>query len=162
MGDLHNPLHLTGRTRGGNDTFCTFEKQKQNLHVLWDSEMLHKRIKTDFSGSLINFIGYLQSKPKYLQMKFFSETAKDVAGESLFCPKNGETEIISTSLNCIHQWAISLNRLNCDGIWQWEEKEDLAGWYYLNNVETVENLLIVGAMRLAFVLNEIFTVQLNK
>lgn len=124
--------------------------------------MLRKRIKTDFSGSLVNFIGYLQTKPKYLQMKFLSDAAEDEGGETLFCPRSDETREISLSLNCIHNWAISLNKLNCEGIWQWEKGQDLAGLYYLNNVEVLENLLIVGAMRLAFVLNEIFEKPLNR
>ena len=125
--------------------------------------MLNKRIKADFSGSLVQFIGYLQSKPKYLQLKLLSfQSAND--GYRLFCNLNPKAQgekppDVSPSLHCIHQWAISLNKLNCRGIWKFAPNEDLAGWYYLNNVELVENLLIVGAMRLAFVLNEIFKVN---
>lgn len=38
VGDAHQPLHLTGRARGGNDVFVRFEGRSARLHSVWDSQ----------------------------------------------------------------------------------------------------------------------------
>jgi len=46
MGDMHMPLHLTGRDRGGNSDTVTFDGRKTNLHSVWDSFIIAKGIRT--------------------------------------------------------------------------------------------------------------------
>lgn len=38
VGDAHQPLHLTGRQRGGNDVHVRFEGKFARLHSVWDSQ----------------------------------------------------------------------------------------------------------------------------
>lgn len=38
VGDLHQPLHLTGRARGGNDVWVRYEGRKARLHSVWDGQ----------------------------------------------------------------------------------------------------------------------------
>lgn len=45
MGDLHQPLHLTGRDKGGNGAIFLFEGHRRNLHSVWDSGILTKNIR---------------------------------------------------------------------------------------------------------------------
>ncbi|KAF5380203.1 hypothetical protein D9615_006179 [Tricholomella constricta] len=45
MGDLHMPLHLTGRDRGGNDDKVRFGGRITNLHALWDGLLIAKAIR---------------------------------------------------------------------------------------------------------------------
>lgn len=45
MGDLHQPLHLTGRARGGNDIAVHFEGRYARLHTVWDSQLLNAQIR---------------------------------------------------------------------------------------------------------------------
>lgn len=45
MGDLHQPLHLTGRDRGGNNARFRFEGRVRSLHSVWDSGILLKNIR---------------------------------------------------------------------------------------------------------------------
>ncbi|TFK22384.1 phospholipase C/P1 nuclease [Coprinopsis marcescibilis] len=42
LGDMHQPLHLTGRNRGGNDIKATFTGQATNLHATWDAHIVNK------------------------------------------------------------------------------------------------------------------------
>ncbi|CAI2164902.1 20191_t:CDS:2 [Funneliformis geosporum] len=42
IGDLHQPLHVTARLRGGN---AIFEGHKTNLHFIWDSRLINKHIR---------------------------------------------------------------------------------------------------------------------
>lgn len=46
VGDLHQPLHLTGRQRGGNDVYVHWEGRKARLHSVWDSQMINTQLRT--------------------------------------------------------------------------------------------------------------------
>ncbi|PFH48080.1 hypothetical protein AMATHDRAFT_81934 [Amanita thiersii Skay4041] len=46
MGDLHMPLHLTGRDRGGNSDRVLFDGRQTNLHSLWDGLLIAKAIRS--------------------------------------------------------------------------------------------------------------------
>ncbi|KAJ9477738.1 hypothetical protein PHBOTO_001318 [Pseudozyma hubeiensis] len=45
FGDAHQPLHLTGRARGGNDVWVHFEGRKARLHSVWDTLLINKEIR---------------------------------------------------------------------------------------------------------------------
>ncbi|KAG9306350.1 hypothetical protein G9A89_018233 [Geosiphon pyriformis] len=44
LGDLHQPLHLTSRLRGGNGADAKFDNHKTTLHYVWDSLLICKQI----------------------------------------------------------------------------------------------------------------------
>jgi len=46
MGDVHQPLHLTGRDRGGNGDKVLFDRRHTNLHAVWDNLLIAKAIRT--------------------------------------------------------------------------------------------------------------------
>jgi len=46
MGDMHMPLHLTGRERGGNGVKVTFDGRVTNLHSLWDGLLIAQALRT--------------------------------------------------------------------------------------------------------------------
>ncbi|KAJ7072064.1 phospholipase C/P1 nuclease domain-containing protein [Mycena amicta] len=46
MGDMHMPLHLTGRDRGGNSDKVLFNGRETNLHSLWDGLLIAKAIRS--------------------------------------------------------------------------------------------------------------------
>ncbi|KAF7315680.1 hypothetical protein MIND_00083600 [Mycena indigotica] len=46
MGDMHMPLHLTGRDRGGNSDKVLFGGRQTNLHSLWDGLLIAKAIRS--------------------------------------------------------------------------------------------------------------------
>ncbi|GLB39346.1 putative S1/P1 Nuclease [Lyophyllum shimeji] len=45
LGDLHMPLHLTGRDRGGNSVKVKFGERVTSLHSLWDGLLIAKAIR---------------------------------------------------------------------------------------------------------------------
>lgn len=45
MGDAHQPLHLTGRARGGNDIAVRFEGRYAKLHSVWDGLLINAQIR---------------------------------------------------------------------------------------------------------------------
>jgi len=46
LGDMHQPLHLTGRDRGGNSAKVVWDKRHTNLHSLWDGLLIAKAVRT--------------------------------------------------------------------------------------------------------------------
>lgn len=57
MGDIHQPLHICGIARGGNDISLRFDGHSTNMHALWDHGLLSKRI-LEFE-SLDSYISFL-------------------------------------------------------------------------------------------------------
>lgn len=45
VGDLHQPLHIVGRAHGGNFIRVRFGDKHANLHKVWDTHMLERRIE---------------------------------------------------------------------------------------------------------------------
>ncbi|CAG8483280.1 7334_t:CDS:2 [Gigaspora rosea] len=45
LGDLHQPLHITSKDKGGNGIPVTFEGHNTNLHSVWDTSIIYKRIR---------------------------------------------------------------------------------------------------------------------
>ncbi|KAF5391814.1 hypothetical protein D9757_001691 [Collybiopsis confluens] len=45
VGDLHMPLHLTGRDRGGNSIKVQFDGRQTNLHSAWDGLLIAKTLR---------------------------------------------------------------------------------------------------------------------
>ncbi|KAH9939871.1 phospholipase C/P1 nuclease domain-containing protein [Amylocystis lapponica] len=46
VGDMHMPLHLTGRERGGNGARVLFDRRITNLHTVWDSRLIAQGLRT--------------------------------------------------------------------------------------------------------------------
>ncbi|CAG7847875.1 SubName: Full=Related to nuclease Le3 {ECO:0000313/EMBL:CCA77833.1} [Serendipita indica DSM 11827] len=44
LGDLHQPLHLTARERGGNEIKVHFHRRMTNFHSVWDSRLISNGI----------------------------------------------------------------------------------------------------------------------
>ncbi|KAN0087967.1 Phospholipase C/P1 nuclease domain containing protein [Tylopilus felleus] len=65
LGDMHQPLHLTGRNCGGNGDKVAFDGRTTNLHSVWDSLLISERLHTlppnyTYPLSLPNVESYLR------------------------------------------------------------------------------------------------------
>jgi S1/P1 Nuclease len=66
--DLFQPLHLSGTHTGGNGIKVLFENTTVNLHQVWDTEIIKKRLR-DFH-SIVEYVWYLQTKIKRTTFNF--------------------------------------------------------------------------------------------
>lgn len=66
VGDVHQPLHLTDRERGGNDDFVRFENRKINLHSLWDTALITKAIReqSNYTKPLPSYVTHSRSRQR--------------------------------------------------------------------------------------------------
>jgi hypothetical protein len=150
MGDLHQPLHVSGKLRGGNGASVKFHGKSQNLHQVWDSSFIHYRVQYDFGGNYLRYQNYLMNltKPESLS---FSPTIQQMLFETrkpcIFCPE---------------EWASQINNLNCQLVWKgWSPDIEVSGKYYEDSIEALEALVVLSGTRMAGVLNFLFDRQFS-
>lgn len=99
MGDLHQPLHLTGRDRGGNNAMFRFEGRARSLHSTWDSGIMTKNLR-----EIANYTTPLPSKQiesalpgaifdsyvRWIVWEGIREWWRDDLEEWLACPEGGD------------------------------------------------------------------------
>jgi hypothetical protein len=53
--DLHQPLHLTGKLRGGNSQIIRIKNRKMTLHSYWDTFLFETVFKGNTTDKIVNF-----------------------------------------------------------------------------------------------------------
>jgi nuclease S1 len=116
VGDIHQPLHCAERNgdRGGNAVSVMFFGQSTNLHKVWGSEIIDRRVKDRNE--------YL----KHLEQDWFPEN--DIAAL-----EQGEPA----------DWALETHRAAVDVAYALPEDLNLAEEYYERSLSTVERQLAV-------------------
>ncbi|KAI8916225.1 S1/P1 nuclease [Gorgonomyces haynaldii] len=155
VGDIHQPLHLTGRDRGGNNALVKFQGRSVSMHGLWDSIMFEKRIRDqfpkwdDYAASLVNRIN--------------GDWSKEL-GEWLTCPSTAFLQVQSENLSlesdvsflCPQKWARYSNLVNCVNVWPaYKRRYEMSGKYYEANILVAEKMLAQAGYRMAYLINEI-------
>lgn len=126
--DIHQPLHLTSRDRGGNTKYVIFGRKNLSLHELWDSWMLeHMNLNTTI-------------------LKNLNKSDVDLWNS---CPLNLE------SIICPDSWAIKVNSLNCEFVWQ-NLSSNLNGSYFENAKIILIRQILKATIRLTNALEIIF------
>ncbi|KAG5350472.1 hypothetical protein C0989_010897 [Termitomyces sp. Mn162] len=142
VGDMHMPLHLTGRDRGGNSDKVKFGGRTTNLHAVWDNFLVAKAIREtprNYSAPLpshqIEFALRGTIYDPYVRRIMWegilSQWSSDLSGW-LACP----TLVASPSIwqkvlsaftfdpsdtddntLCPYHWAQPIHALNCELVW---------------------------------------------
>ncbi|CAF1176827.1 unnamed protein product [Didymodactylos carnosus] len=100
VGDVHQPLHAGFISdRGGNSVRGRFFNVATNLHSLWDSGIINRRVNTDFNRSAEDYFEYLMTK--------VNSTYANIITQWLVCP-------IQTQFSaCSASWAQESSDLVC-------------------------------------------------
>ena len=141
IGDVHQPLHIIGKLKGGNGYPITFEKKRGNMHGLWDSLLINKRIRDNFNGNTQTYLDSLLGKIKsgvWMNEKDGWVKCRDL--DTVVCPL---------------EWSRETGVLNCKTVWR-GLGVDLGDDYYFVNSMIAEKQIAIAGVRMAAVLNEIF------
>ncbi|KAG6906437.1 hypothetical protein DXG01_013943 [Tephrocybe rancida] len=142
VGDMHMPLHLTGRDRGGNSNKVKFGGRTTNLHSVWDGLLIakairetpqnytrplpYKHIEYSLRGTIYD--SYVR---RIMWEGLLSQWASEIPSW-LACPvpstPTGLWQTILSTLTfnpsetddatlCPYHWAQPIHALNCDLIW---------------------------------------------
>lgn len=137
IGDLGQPLHVCGRSYGGNGVLVNFDKLKRiNLHSIWDSTILKKRI-LEFKG-VNEYITYLESISSKLN------------------------ETVDLSQNQVLKWTRDTQHMDCTMVWKaFDENPDqnFGDAYYEEQKHNVDLQLAKSGFRLGKWLDLLFTLK---
>ena len=154
--DLHQPLHVCGKDRGGNSMKLKFGRRHTNLHSVWDGLMLNKRVQDDFKNKRQDWIDSL-----FNRIPVFTQICLEDC-QPMECTEN--------SVTCVKYWTTWINKLNCKRTWQFDDKldlndggqmeiqqeVDLSTFYYKKNIGLMEDLIIAAAIRTAALITDKF------
>jgi hypothetical protein len=148
IGDIAQPLHTCGRSRGGNDVDVLFDGQTASLHYVWDTSILVKRVRNDFKNDFNKYTTFIINAIK--SGAYQSVASSWLSKNNLFAvSKNGN------SLAAI-DWLIDSNNLNCNTVWKaydQDKSQDFGGQYYLDNYSIMDVQIAKAGFRLANLLN---------
>jgi len=152
IGDAHQPLHAGfSGDRGGNSIRGRFFNKETNLHSLWDTVMIERRISQDFDSKPSQYLDYLVNQMKTRYAQNISDWTK--------CPSSDESRYLA----CSTQWILEDAKINCDIVYRDENNQpmsvskefDLGQTYYNTRMVILEQRLIQGGLRLGTVINKI-------
>ncbi|CAI2170310.1 19295_t:CDS:2, partial [Funneliformis geosporum] len=145
MGDITQPLHVSGKM-GGVRTKARFKKNKRTtLHIVWDLLILKKRTREDFHDDFKLYAEFLLDKIR-------NEYAHEV-GSWYACNVND----LPGLLKCVLPWSVESNAMNCEFVWHYSEDEALEDRYYQESKPIVDKSLAEAGYRLARLLNELLS-----
>ncbi|KAL2343969.1 hypothetical protein Fmac_005254 [Flemingia macrophylla] len=143
VGDVHQPLHVgfTGDL-GGNSITVRWYRRKTNLHHVWDDMIIQSAVKTFYGSDLSIMI-------QAIQRNITDNWSNDVsiwehcAHNYTACPDRYASESISLACKFAYRNATP--------------GSTLADEYFLSRLPIVEKRLAQGGVRLAAILNRVFT-----
>uniref|UniRef100_A0A8H7Y277 Uncharacterized protein n=1 Tax=Psilocybe cubensis TaxID=181762 RepID=A0A8H7Y277_PSICU len=167
IGDITQPLHVEAIEVGGNDISVKCSGSTSNLHAVWDTDMIEKLLKANYSNSVTVWANALATRIKSGDFK--SEAPSWISCSSITTPaskrRSVEDDIAAifekratiTPLECPLQWAQDANAFDCSFVFSFTSGEDLCtSSYFTNAVPIIETQIAKGGYRLAAWLNTIF------
>ncbi|CCG82730.1 protein of unknown function [Taphrina deformans PYCC 5710] len=178
---MHQPLHLSGKARGGNDVYVHFDGYKTNLHKVWDGLGLMKRMKAvskdrnqhglareesllvidgqdgegEYGISEEDSVHELMSGYHwYINGLMQGEYFGSLSRKWTMCPHSS----VEPRFGCPEDWAKEIARLNCEYTWLDVVENGTLGEEYWRRIEDdmiFEILVMKAATRLAAVLNSV-------
>ncbi|KAI9595610.1 S1/P1 nuclease [Syncephalis fuscata] len=147
LGDIAQPLHITGVALGGNKTPCKWGNNNTNLHLVWDMMLVDKTINNNFNNYTWSMANEINSG-KYSGKK----------AEWMSCFKQKPIDLNA----CVIEWVNESNQFNCNTLFPMFYKavesgnSDLSTKYYDDNKEYINTFVARGAVRAASYLNAVF------
>jgi len=156
LGDIHQPLHTENASRGGTRLYVDFDGRNDDLHAIWDGDILLK-----YRGLPHNLS---QNKEKQAAAKWANELHHSEQNKDLQqCQRFPECHNINDPQSCALQWASEANCRVCTHVLkpdiQWLEHHDLGGDYYKAAAPVAVDLISKAGIRLGAWLNAITAAQ---
>jgi len=156
-GDIHQPLHcVSDGDAGGNCVNVTGFDPMKNLHAVWDITLVDKLMAEDGAGMIAGmesrFRGKMQHWQEYGSMDKIAADSFGVAKSQVYGKARPRLPVIPTFIevqprNCATEAPESLREVKVDG----------PRSYGANSVNVVRMQLYKGGVRLAAMLNAIYS-----
>lgn len=130
VGDVHQPLHVSyADDRGGNQVQVVFFDKPTNLHSVWDTHMIEQKMKEGWSA-------------------YATQLRNEIPPQKV--------KLWSSDLNPVH-WANESLQITRTTVYASNRPDELGPAYVERNLPVIEERLAVAGVRLASVLNEVFS-----
>ncbi|KAF8880460.1 phospholipase C/P1 nuclease domain-containing protein [Gymnopilus junonius] len=113
VGDMHQPLHLTGRDRGGNSVKVLFGRRHTNLHSLWDSFLIAQSLR-NVPGNYSRPLPYPKVE-KALRGTIYDSYIRRILWEGILNPWEDD---LDSWLDCASPEAPTVEASGLLGMWQ--------------------------------------------
>ncbi|KAF8953447.1 hypothetical protein CPC16_003765 [Podila verticillata] len=161
MGDVHQPLHNSGKARGGNDAPAKWGRARTNLHRIWDGQLILKDIKDRFDN---NPKAYLDNMIDMARGRWQPEAANWTYCDPDQNQGDNPWSSSTTPLEhlCPMEWSRAMNQLDCAFVWKdYDQTRDYSLEYFEKvtgpeNEFLVQRLIAQSGVRMAAILNEIY------
>ncbi|TKY59333.1 Endonuclease 4 [Spatholobus suberectus] len=143
VGDVHQPLHVGFiGDLGGNSITVRWYQRKTNLHHVWDDMIIQSALKTFYDSDLSIMIQAIQ---RNITDNWLNDVSiwEHCAHNYTACPDRYASESISLACKFAYRNATPGSTLGDE--------------YFLSRLPIVEERLAQGGVRLAAILNRIFT-----
>ena len=138
---------------GGNRISVSFRGSNTNLHSLWDSGLISRRVALNFSSSYPEWDAHL----RHLMLTTYADNV------SQWTSCAGEPTSFSEYVPCSGQWVQESAVLNCQTVYVNETggnmtqgmQYSLGDSYYQRNIDLVERRIVQAGVRMAFVINSV-------
>jgi hypothetical protein len=158
LGDIHQPLHTTGRYTGGNEVDVMFDKQTTNqngklsLHNVWDGQMINKMVGSSSKQKQTFVDGLLKRSLSASELQAINSCSSPI--------KLPSGSVLPRS--CPLDWASFSNAVTCNpGLKLWsptsyQQTQDLyTNGYYMTMQDVLSQQILVAGMRLGNLLNDV-------
>jgi len=154
VGDIHQPLHVGFTTdEGGNTEKGTFLGGKsETLHAIWDTAIIMQRLNDTFDNNQTEYANYLVQEittGKWKSQSLFWLLCNDTTRPYGACSDDWASESISL--------ACSYSYVEADGKTKITNGFSLENDYYERNWPIIDLQLAKGGVRLANVLDNLFS-----
>jgi len=162
LGDITQPLHTCGRMVGGNSAkIAVFDRRHTlNLHTLWDTTIIEKRVKEDFGKSGPRYLDFLltQLKTTYKSAQAAWPSCLDASAPNSrrrLLRRSGDADSSdagSSAEQCAIEWASDSEGINCDTVWPAydnDPSQDFGTDYYTQAYPSIEQQLLKAGVRMA-------------
>ncbi|KAF9319086.1 hypothetical protein BG003_009887 [Podila horticola] len=162
MGDVHQPLHNSGKARGGNDAPAKWGRARTNLHRIWDGQLILKDIKDRFDNNPKAYLdNMIDMTLDVWQPAASNWTVCDPDKNQGDNPWSSSTAQLAHLL-CPKEWSRAMNELDCAFVWKdYDESRDYSLEYFERvtgpeNKYLVQRLMAQSGVRMAAILNGIY------
>ncbi|TPX60270.1 hypothetical protein SpCBS45565_g07563 [Spizellomyces sp. 'palustris'] len=157
IGDVHQPLHASGRSAGGTEVKVVFDGRVTSLHEVWDYMLFEKRIKKDFSNSVNTYATHLLTELATTWSPSLPSWARCSLPKTLLLDRS----IPSSIPICPEDWATHSALTACEVVWPpYDQHKDNSKWdlgreYYENVIDEAELGALQAGVRIAWIINAI-------
>ena len=147
--DAFQPLHLTGKSRGGNEEWFVKDGVKYNLHRFWDTIALDLLLKDEDAFGREEAVAYFHDKIKQVEFpeKGCPVAEKDARKDARKNSRKDSREL----LNYVFSKSQEVLNKNCDIVWN-TQRDD----YIKIAQQTVQSLIIMSITTLNCALEYIY------